>query len=245
MTVRVEHIWGTAISLRTSEPVDYQIGDDVFAWFRRVDDLFSTWRDDTEVMRINRGELSLDDASPEVREVLKLAADVSLESRGAFDVNARGFLDPSAIVKGWAIGVAADRLRDAGVNDFAINAGGDVVTGGRPADGERWRVGVQHPFDPTSVAMVLEVSDASVATSGRYELGDHIVDPRTGEPATDTMAVTVVHVDGALADAYATAALVLGQAGPAWLAERGVAAATISNDGIITTTPGLDAYRVS
>ena len=92
--------------------------------------------------------------------------------------------------------------------------------------------------------MVLEVSDVGVATSGRYERGDHIIDPRTGQPASGLMSVTVVAEDLALADGYATAALVLGEEGPAWLARRSLAAVAISDDGTATVTEELQRYRV-
>jgi thiamine biosynthesis lipoprotein len=91
--------------------------------------------------------------------------------------------------------------------------------------------------------MVLDVSDVGVATSGRYERGDHIIDPRTGRPAVGLMSVTVVAEDLALADGYATAALVLGDRGAAWLAGRGLAAITIADDTTVTTTAALGAYR--
>ena len=148
-------------------------------------------------------------------------------------------------MKGWALQRAADDLRQAGAENFAMNAGGDVITAGRPRPGALWRVGVRHPWQRDRVAMVLDVSDVGVATSGRYERGDHIIDPRTGKPATGLMSVTVVADDLALADGYATAALVLGAEGPAWLAERSLAAAAIFDDGTAVVTDALRRYRVA
>jgi thiamine biosynthesis lipoprotein len=146
-------------------------------------------------------------------------------------------------VKGWALQRAAEDLRRSGATNFAINAGGDIITAGGPRPGERWRVGIRHPWQRERVAMVLEVSDVGVATSGRYERGDHIIDPRTGEPATGLMSVTVVAEDLALADGCATAALVLGEEGPAWLAERALASVAISDDGTTVVTDALRRYR--
>ncbi len=91
--------------------------------------------------------------------------------------------------------------------------------------------------------MVLGVSDVGVATSGRYERGDHIIDPLTGEPARGLMSVTVVAEDLALADGYATAALVLGEEGPAWLAQRSLASVAILDDGTAVVTDALQRYR--
>jgi FAD:protein FMN transferase len=254
--VHVERIWGTAVTIDLRDPAELDVVDRVVAWFRRVDELFSTWRPDSEISRLGRGELSLREVSPEVREVLALCDQLQDDSTGAFDArvgadprvaprDGLGPIDPSGVVKGWALEGAAALVRRTGGRNFAINAGGDVLTAGVPADGELWRVGIQHPWRRDNVAMVLAVSDLGVATSGRYERGDHIIDPRTGTPATGLMSVSVVHADLAVADGYATAALVLGKRGPAWLAERGVAAAAIADDGTVTVTPELSAHRVS
>ena len=135
-------------------------------------------------------------------------------------------------------------MRSTGIANFAINAGGDVITAGRPDPDTLWHIGIQHPWQRDKVAMVLAVTDVGVATSGRYERGDHIIDPRTGRPARDLMSVSVVADDLALADGYATAALVLGTEGPAWLAEHGLAAVTIADDATVTVTAAVESYRL-
>ena len=250
------HMWGTAITVDVRDPIAPEAVDEVFAWFQRVDDIFSTWRTDSEISRLARREVARRDVSAELRTVLDLCDQVSEDSRGAFDIyvgadprvarrEGLGPIDPSGLVKGWALQRAARDLRRAGASSFAINAGGDVITAGRPGPASAWRVGVRHPWQRDKVAMVLHVSDLGVATSGRYERGDHIIDPRTGEPATGLMSVTVVAEDLALADGYATAALVLGADGPAWLAERSLAAAAIVDDGEVVVTDALRRYRVA
>lgn len=256
-TKRVEHLWGTAITLDVRDPIGGGLTDDVFRWFKRVDELFSTWRPDSEISRLGAGGLTLDQVSSEVREVLRLCDWVQEESLGAFDirvgadsrVTAReglGPIDPSGLVKGWALGRAADLLRAEGVANFAINAGGDVVASGHPRPGAGWRVGIQHPWERYKVAAVVAVSGLAVATSGRYERGDHIIDPCSGTPATGLMSVTVITADPGLADAYATAALVLGEDGPTWLSERTtVAAMVIADDRSVTVINDFDAYRVT
>jgi thiamine biosynthesis lipoprotein len=259
MTVRrVEEMWGTVISIDVRDCLDERVVDDCYSWFRRVDDLFSTWRDDTEIMQIGRGELPVADASPEVRTILELCEQMRLESNGAFDISvgARAHvpprpglapLDPSGIVKGWAVARAADRLGEAGAHCFCINAGGDVLVSGRPPETDGWRVGIQHPWERQRVATVLRVTDAAVATSGRYERGDHVLDPRTGRPAVGLASVTAVGADLAVADAYATAAVVLGPAeGMRWLATRaGYEGMGITDSRALVLTPGFDRHRVS
>lgn len=255
---RVEEQWGTVITVEAPDDIDEVVVDACFAWFRRVDDVFSTWRADTEIMRVARGELAVDAASTEVREVLDLCEQMRLESNGAFDIRVgalpgvpsragRAALDPSGLVKGWAVQRAGEMLRSAGADRFFVSAGGDLVavSGGR--DSAPWRVGVQHPWQRERVAAVLEIRDAAVATSGLYERGDHVLDPRTGQPALGLASVTVVGADLAVADAYATAAVALGpDEGMGWMARRvGYDAMGITKDGTVLLTPGFDRYRVS
>ncbi len=257
MIRRVEEIWGTVVGVDVRDDVDASVVDECFVFFQRVDDLFSTWRDDTEIMRIARGELGVDEADPAVREVLDLCERMRLESGGAFDIAAGAHpdaparpglapLDPSGLVKGWAVARAGDRLLAAGSRWWSINGGGDVLTHGQPApDVGAWRVGIQHPYVRDRVAAVLAVNDAAVATSGRYERGDHVLDPRTGRPATGLASVTVVGPDLAVADAYATAVVVLGEdEGMRWIATRvGYEALSITDGDVVISTPGFVRYR--
>jgi thiamine biosynthesis lipoprotein len=260
---RVFEQWGTVISVdlhhSDGDPsIAERAIDACVAWFARVDDLFSTWRPDTEIMRIARGELAVEDARPEVRTVLELCEQMRLESDGAFDISfgARAKvpprpglvpLDPSGLVKGWAVARGGDLLREAGASTFFINAGGDVLTRGRPDGADGWRLGIQHPWVRDRVAAVLMVTDTAIATSGRYERGDHVLDPRTGLPATGLASVTVVGPDLAIADAYATAAVALGPGvGMHWLTTRvGYEGMAITDDRAVLLTPGFDRYRVS
>jgi thiamine biosynthesis lipoprotein len=256
---RVVKEWGTVISIEVCDATDERLVDACVEWFRRVDTLFSTWRDDSEIMQIGRGEVGIDDVDEDVRTVLAQSEQMRLESNGAFDISfathpatpmREGFapLDPSGIVKGWAIDRAAAMLHDAGASSFFINAGGDVVVRGRPNDGSNtWRVGIQHPWERDRVAAVVAVSDAAVATSGIAERGDHVIDPRTGIPASALVSVTVVGPEAWVADAYATAACVMGPvAGMEWLSTRlGYEAMGITVDQEVVTTTGFDRLRVS
>jgi thiamine biosynthesis lipoprotein len=225
-------------------------------WFARVDALFSTWRPDSEIVRLAVGDLSVDDASGEVREVLDLCEWARRETDGGFDIAARAHepeprpdgscaLDPSGFVKGWALERAAAALTASGARNFCINAGGDVVVRG-VTDAGPWRIGVQHPWERDRVAMTLAVTDAAVATSGRYERGDHIVDPQTGQPASGLMSVSIVGPDLGIADAFATGALAVGRDGLSWLASRSdVEWVAITDDAELFASDGLDRYRVA
>ncbi|WP_329111419.1 FAD:protein FMN transferase [Micromonospora sp. NBC_01699] len=212
---------GTAISLDLADDLPGarldQLAEMVFDWMREVDRRFSTFRADSEVSRFDRGEVLLSGASADLRATLERCADLWGDTDGFFDAYATGRFDPSGYVKGWAAQVASDRLLAAGAPNHCVNAGGDVRVRGRSGTGEPWRVGVQDPWDPDRVALVLHGTDLAVATSGVYERGHHVLDPRRGTPARGLRSVTVVGTDLGVADAYATAALAMGQAGIGWL----------------------------
>jgi len=230
---RLQHVMGMPVVVDVRDDGAWPDAvDTVFAWLRFVDTTFSTHRPDSEVCRLDRGELALADAHPLVREVLAHCERLRGKTGGYFDARAAGRLDPSGLVKGWAVDRAATLLSEAGARRFCVNAGGDVVVRGGP-----WRVGVQHPRQRDRVAAVVELTDAAVATSGAYERGEHIVDPFRGRPPAGTLAVTVLGRDLATADAYATAAYAMGERGPAWTARlRGCGAMTIlAGDRVLCT----------
>jgi thiamine biosynthesis lipoprotein len=140
---------------------------------------------------------------------------------GYFDAWAGGHFDPSGVVKGWSIERASAMLAVAGWPDHAIDGGGDVRLCGDPGTGKPWQVGVRHPLHEGSYCAALSLDEGAVATSGTYERGLHVLDPRTGEPATQLASVTVIGRDLTTTDAYATAALAMGRRAPAWLSRLG------------------------
>ncbi|GAA3834709.1 FAD:protein FMN transferase [Streptomyces phyllanthi] len=234
---RVEHVMGFPVSLRIDdEDVPEEAADTVFAWLREVDARFSPFRPDSEVSRLDRGELSDDDVSADLREVLGVCEHYRAATGGAFDVRLPGRgLDPCAVVKGWSVQRAADLLTAAGATRFCLNAGGDVVATDGP-----WRVGVRHPERADRLCTVLEISDGAVATSARYERGDHIVDGRTGRPATGLLSMTVVAPSLTEADSVATAAFAMGAEGVEWAAsQRGCEVFAVDAERRVFRTPGL------
>ncbi|MFG1919972.1 FAD:protein FMN transferase [Micromonospora sp. NPDC048898] len=212
---------GTAITLDLADDLPpatlSELADDVFAWMREVDARFSTYRPDSEVCRFDRGAVLLSEASAELRFVLETCADLWGATDGFFDAYATGRLDPSGFVKGWAAQVASDRLLAAGAVNHCVNAGGDLRVRGLSPTGAPWRIGIRHPWDAMATCLVLTGTDLAVATSGVYERGRHVLDPRRGTPASGLRSVTVVGTDLGVADAYATAALAMGTPGLGWL----------------------------
>jgi FAD:protein FMN transferase len=148
-------------------------------------------------------------------------------------------LDVGGVAKGLAIDMAARELHPIG--NFAIDAGGDLYLGGRNGDGLPWSVGIRHPRREGELIDALRVSDRAVCTSGDYERtapadgGHHIIDPRSGQPATGLASASVIAPTAMLADALATAAFVLGpDAGLRLLERMGV-------DGLLVS-PALERY---
>ena len=239
----VEHVMGTAVSIELADDLPAATLEgmvaDVCAWLHEVDERFSTYKESSEVNRFQRRELTLDELSPDMRHVLDACADLWRFTGGYFDAYAAGPLDPSGYVKGWSVEVASARLAAAGSTRHYLNAGGDIRARGGP-----WRVGVRHPWEADRLSWVLSVTDGAVATSGTYERGDHVRNPLTGRAADGLRSVTVVGPDLAVADAYATAGLAMGEAGLTWLAARaaeGYQSAVVTDDGRAFTSDGLPA----
>ncbi len=241
VTRYVEHVMGMPVSLALRG----RHTDDVLArvaWAEALDVLheadrvFSTYREDSVVSRLDRGEIDLDDCPSEVAEVLALAESARVASGGAFDVNRAGpdgavHLDPSGVVKGWAVQRAAGAFVALDDTDVCLSAGGDMVC--RVTDPARpaWRVGVEDPHDPTRVVAIVPVRQGAVATSGLARRGAHVVDARTGRPPEHVASVTVVADDLTCADLDATAALAMDVGAAAWLRRRGRTGLVVSSTG--------------
>jgi FAD:protein FMN transferase len=246
----VEMVMGMAVSYAFREPPPAGALERSVSILHDADAMFSTYKVDSEISRFDRGELTTETCSPEVLEVLEACEGLRVDTDGYFDAwvtraDEVPRLDPSGYVKGWAVDRAARALDEAGVAAYAINAGGDVTVRSRPGD-PPWRVGVRHPDHAHQVVAVVAARDLAVATSATYERGEHILDPHTEAPPSGIVSLTVVGHDLALVDAYATAAFAMGDAGPAWVADRpgyGVFAVTVDGRGL--SSPTFDRHRLA
>jgi thiamine biosynthesis lipoprotein len=221
----VEQVMGMPISLalrgaHTDDDAARGAWAEALAALWDVDRVFSTYRADSFVSRLAREEITLDDCPPEIAEVLALGELARVQSRGAFDVRRGGVLDPSGVVKGWAVERAARPLRALPGTDVCLSAGGDLVCKVAGPDSADWRIGIEDPHDPTRVVAVVPVRNGAVATSGLAHRGGHVVDARTGSVPAEVASVTVVHTDLVWADIDATAAFALGRDAARWLSDR-------------------------
>jgi thiamine biosynthesis lipoprotein len=211
-------------------------------YFHYVDEKYSPYKPTSEVSRINLG-LSKSAWSREMKAVLRLCDQTKQQTSGYFDVWRAGKLDPSGLVKGWAINNAARLLRQAGFENFYIEAGGDIQVSGQNGDGQAWSVGIRNPFNRDEIVKVVEVTTEGVATSGSYVRGQHIYNPLNGQDIKDVASLTVIGPTIYDADRLATAAFAMGRAGIGFIESLdNYEAYMITNDQAATLTSGFERY---
>jgi thiamine biosynthesis lipoprotein len=214
----VEHCMGTVFSIDVRSPgVDRSAIDSVVRWLHWVDQTFSTYKPSSQINRLARGDLSIDDCAPEVREILTRCEELSVETNGYFTAYPNATLDPSGLVKGWAIQRASEMLAAAGSINHCVNGGGDVQCAGSAQPGQPWRIGITDPLRPGQFAGVIAGHDLAVATSGFAERGAHISSPDGSESMAGLVSVTLIGQRLATVDAYATAAYAMGSQARAWI----------------------------
>jgi FAD:protein FMN transferase len=233
----VEHVMGTVFSFDVRTP-DFDGGAfvDVVAFLHDVDKKFSPYRPDSQISRLSRAELAIGQCDRQVVDVLDRCVELEKETDGYFSAYAGGSLDPSGLVKGWAIEQASDLLVAAGSTSHCVNGGGDVQCVGEAAPGVPWRVGIANPHRVGELLTVVAGSDIAVATSGTAERGAHIVDPHTGLAPNGLASVTLIGRRLSDVDPYATAAFAMGLAARGWLdCLAGYSGFGVNNDGTTWT----------
>jgi thiamine biosynthesis lipoprotein len=221
---------------------------DVFAYFTQIDEKFSTYKKTSEITAVNEGRLKENGWSPEMKEIFALSAETKRATDGYFDiVNREGKIDPSGIVKGWAIQNAAKLLDAKGIKDFFIDAGGDIQTRGKNSAGLPWSIGIRDPFDATQqkvVKILYAKENRGVATSGTYVRGNHIYDPYDkSKIESDIVSLTVIGPDIYEADRFATAAFAMGKKGIGFIEGlKGFEGYMIDSRGVAVMTSGFEKY---
>ena len=212
-------VWGTIVFIDCAgAPVDQLQASiaEVTEYFHHIDRLFSTYKPDSEVSRLRRGEMEIEDASLEVQEVWDKCLEALELTDGSFDPwCVDGGFDPSGYVKGWAADRAIAIMKKHGATSVQVNAAGDLSLAGG-YEGKPWSIGIRSPDDAHTVVKVFEITDGAIATSGTYEKGSHIKDPGTNLIAIGARSATVSGPDGGLCEALATALIVAGQDGAHW-----------------------------
>ena len=158
-------------------------------------------------------------------------------------------IDLGSVAKGYAGQLAAQMLRNSGVESALLNLGGNVQTVGAKPDGSPWQIGIKEPQGEDAM-MVLSVEDQAVVTSGGYERyfeqdGQtywHIMDPSTGHPAdSGLLSVTIVGKQGIICDGLSTSLFVMGleKAADLWAQSGDFEAVFVTASGEVYITEGL------
>lgn len=187
--------------------------DEVFSYLTHIDKTFSTYKKTSEISQINEGLLKIKNASEEVQYVLELCKQTTKETNGYFAIERQGKIDPSGIVKGYAIHEGANILRQKGYKNFFVEVAGDVEVHGKNEDGEDWKIGIESPFNRKEMIKVVTLTNHGIATSGNYLQGNHIYNPITGKEADAIMSISIIGPNVYEADRFATAAFAMGEKG--------------------------------
>lgn len=240
---RTELIMGMPITIEIIQAKDNKPFTEAFNYFRKIDEKFSPYKQNSELSQINRG---LDESlySKEMKDVLRLCEDTKKITNGYFDINNKGTLDTSGLVKGWSIDNAARLIHKKGFKDFYIEAGGDIQAVGLNEERKPWAVGIRNPFNIEEIVKVVNISNLGVATSGTYLRGEHIYNPKnTYKSPKYIKSLTVIGPDVFEADRFATAAFAMGQEGIMFIdAMPGFEAYMIDDNKVATYTKGFNQY---
>jgi thiamine biosynthesis lipoprotein len=216
----------------------------IFSYFKHIDEKFSTYKDTSEITRINKKEIGEKEWSGEMKEVFSLAEKTKKETGGYFDIWTGKDYDPSGLVKGWAIYNAAKILEADGFSNFYINAGGDIQTRGKNAEGKDWAVGIKNPFNSQEIIKTLRLKNKGVATSGTYIRGQHIYNPKHREKSlTDIISLTVIGPNIYEADRFATAAFAMGKEGINFIEKtKGLEGYAVNKNCVAVMTNNFEKY---
>lgn len=232
----------------TVEVVDNKVKkkdlDDVYKYFNYVDEKFSTYKRNSEIMKINRGEIKQSNYSADMKKVLSLCKKTNLQTNGFFDITHNGQMNPSGLVKGWSIYNAALLLKKKGYENFYIDAGGDIQTFGKNSKRKKWVVGIRNPFNRRENVKVVTLEGQGVATSGTAIRGEHIYDPHYAKKRkSKIISLTVIGPNIYDADRFATAAFAMGAKGISFVESLGgFEGYMIDKTGIATYTSGFEKY---
>jgi thiamine biosynthesis lipoprotein len=222
--------------------------EDVFSYFKYVDEKFSTYKKTSEITAINEGKLNWDNYSEDMKEVFKLSEETELETNGYFNIKKQdGTYDTSGLVKGWAIYNASKIIKNGGFKNYYVEAGGDIQVEGKNENGTDWAIGIKDPFDKTqqNIVKVVYLTNEGIATSGTYIRGDHIYNPhdKGNKPITDIISLTVIGKNVYEADRFATGAFAMGKGAIHFIEKLpGFEGYMIDKDHIGTMTSGFEKY---
>lgn len=231
----------------TLEIVDKNSSENDFllvkSYFSYIDKTFSTYKKNSEISKINSGKLNKENYSSDMKKIFKIAEETKKITDGYFDIRKNSFLDPSGIVKGWAIYNASKILKKRGFKNFYIDIGGDIEVVGKN-NSKKWKIGIRNPFNRGENIKILSLSNNGVATSGTSIRGQHIYNPHQPESTIkDVISLTVIGPNIYEADRFATAAFAMGKSGINFIEKfEGFEGYMIDSNGIATFTSNFGKF---
>lgn len=225
-----------------------ELFEEVFDYFRYVDQKFSTYKDDSEITAINKKEIKENNFSDDMKLVFKLSEETKKITNGYFDIlTPNGSYDPFGLVKGWSIFNASHILKNKGIKNFYVEAGGDIQVSGKNNKNEKWCIGIQNPFNKKrEVVKKVYLEDNGIATSGNYVRGQHIYNPKNKiDKLDEIVSFTVIGPNIFEADRLATAVYAMGKEGIFFIENlNDFEGYMIDKNGIATMTTGFNKYTI-
>ncbi len=235
---RTSKMMGSTASLDIPGCNREAVFDGVFVELFRLERKFSPFRSSSELCRFQRGSIKKSQLSQEMKAVIVSCADWHNRTSGYFSAYYSGQFDPTGYVKGWAIAKGGEVIEEHGYKTYCLSIGGDILA--RSNSAKVWQIGIQDPFYKKKILNKLSISNGSVATSGTYERGSHIVNPKTGRPADSILGATVVGPDIAGADVLSTAVFIMGEKGLDYIeGVKDYEALLVTNDGRTLASHGM------
>ncbi len=220
--------------------------DQVFDYFNCVEQKFSPYKETSEVSKVNQGLLPINEYSTDMEQVLKLCEETKSLTDGYFDIFHNGKIDPSGLVKGWAIYNASKILDKYEFQNYYIEAGGDIQVKGKNEKNELWRIGIRNPFNIQEIIKIVQIGNQGIATSGTYIRGQHVYNPhQRNQDISEIVSLTVIGPNIYEADRFATAVFAMGKRGIEFIEKlNGFEGYQIDKQGIGTYTSGFERYIV-
>ena len=209
--LQVAQIMGMPITIDIPDYDVMETFDECFNLLRKIDAQFSPYKKTSELSKFKNGEIEPQQLSKDMRDIKKACDRFTKLTAGYFSAYYDGTFDPTGYVIGWAIRQTANLIESKGLGSYSINAGGDIMM--RSCDDHVWHTGLQHPLNTNQIFGTVSAKNLSIATSGNYARGDHILNPKDYQPARQLKSVSVIGLDIITADVFATAIFAMGKKG--------------------------------
>ncbi len=199
----VFHSMGMPIQITYEGPEDGLLETQITQCFNALDGQFSTYKKNSDVALFNN-KLPEPNQDTSFNDVFAACEHWKLQTHGAFDAFYAGVYDPSGYVKGLAIQQASELLQAAGIQRYSVNASGDVLVASDT--NEPWTIALQNPKNKRTTIGTIQAKNLAIASSGTYERGAHITNPKTQKAVRSLLGITVIGKEIITADVLATAA---------------------------------------